>query len=204
MDNQAPPRWRYGLAIVIFIAGMAAFSYLLFNDLGSLTGSLTTVIVPGNSDLNLTEPGKYTISYEYQTIVGGRVYSSDPNPPNMYCRLLDKQTGSDIALLPPSIRTTYSVNGRSGVSLFDFNINKSGIYELSARYPEGYEGREVILAVGSDTAGGILGTVTRGLAVFFGSALLSLWISVDTYRKRKNALEQAERERDIISGRSKV
>ncbi len=191
MNNQGPPRWRYALAILIVIVGMAAFSYLLINDIGNLTNSLITVMVPGSSDLNLTEPGKYTISYEYQTIVGGRVYSSDINSPNLYCRLLEKQTRSEVALHLPSIRSTYSINGRSWVSLFDFEINRSGTYELSAWYPEGQVGQQVVLAVGPNTAGGILEIILRGLVIFLGPSLIALLIIVVTYRKRKKTLEQA-------------
>jgi len=204
MDNLDPPRWRYILAVLIFIAGQAAFIHLVISDLGGLTDSLETVVVPGSANLTFSEPGQYTIFYEYRSAVGGRIYSSDKTPPNLECRLLEKETGSEISLHPASVRTEYLIGGRSGCCLFDFEIIRPGIYELSAMYPEGQDGKEIVLAAGTDAAGDIIGIVVTGLAVSLGSMLLALWIGLDTYRKRKKALEQAEKEKSIVSGRSGI
>ncbi|MFB3766171.1 MAG: hypothetical protein ACE14P_13125 [Methanotrichaceae archaeon] len=205
MDNQVPPRWRYVLAIIIFIAGVTAFGNQLSSDLENFTNMLNTVVVPGSSNLNFSEPGKYTIFYEYQrTAEGGRFlpgHSSDVNLPNLECRLLEKQTGTEIALHPPAIRSTYSINGRSDVSIFDFDINRSGTYELSAWYPGGQAGQQVVLGVGPNTSSDIMGSIVKVLMISLGSGLLALFVVVDTYRKRKKASEQAEKERAIISGR---
>lgn len=34
------------------------------------------VVVPGSSNITLSQPGKYTIFYEYRSVVGNRIYST--------------------------------------------------------------------------------------------------------------------------------
>src|SRR3990172_6931151 len=67
--------------------------------------------------------------------------------------LVFKTTGSKIPLSHSSMNSTYSVGGRSGVSVLEFLIDKPGAYELSAWYPEGKEGTEVVLAIGHGFTG---------------------------------------------------
>jgi hypothetical protein len=76
-----PSRWFYVLGFAVLVVGPIVFSIFLFSSLLSNVSSLTQmpsiqVIVPGASDIILSETGKYTIFYEYQSVVGNRVFST--------------------------------------------------------------------------------------------------------------------------------
>ena len=194
MSNQniKPSRWYYGLAIVVFIIGGSLFTLFLFNSLSGLTGALTQVVVPVKNDITFPETGKYTIFYEYQSVVGNRLYFTGESLSGLQCTLASKVTGYRIALSRPLTRSTYSLGGRKGVSVLEFNIDQPGIYAFSASYPEGQEGPEVVLAMGQGFLKNLMGTIFSGLAIFFGSGAIAAAIIVVTSLKRQKAKKQLE------------
>ena len=203
-QNMKPSRWYYGLAIVIFIIGVSLFTLFLFNSLIGLTEALTQVVVPVNSDILLPETGKYTIFYEYQSVVGDKLYFTGEKLSGLQCTLTSKVTGYRIALSRPLTRSTYSLGGRKGVSVLEFNIDQPGIYEFSASYPGGHEGPEVVLAMGQGFLKNLMGTIFSGLAIFFGSGAIAIAIIVVTLLKRQKAKKQLENKygQDRIYGMS--
>lgn len=190
--NIKPSRWYYGLAILVFIIGGLLFAWFLFRNLNGLAERLTQVIAPGKTDITLSEPGKYTVFYEYQSVVGNRVYSTGENLSGLECTLVSKTTDSPIKLSRSSMNSTYSIGGRSGVSILEFTIEKPGLYELSGSYSEGREGPEVVLAIGHGFMGKLLGTILGGLSIFFVSAAIGVTITVMTFLKRRKAKIQLE------------
>ncbi len=194
MDNQniKPSRWYYGLAIVVFIIGGSLFTLFLFNSLSGLTGGLTQVVVPVKSDITFPETGKYTIFYEYQSVVDNRLYFTGERLSGLHCTLTSKVTGYRVALSRPLTRSTYSLGGRKGVSVLEFNIDQPGIYEFSASYPGGQEGPEVVLAMGRGFMKKLMWTIFGGLAIFFGSGAIAVAITVVTLLKREKAKKQLE------------
>lgn len=186
-EDIRPSRWYYGLAGFVFLAGGALFALLLFKNLSGLADKLKQVVVPGKSEITLTEPGGYTIFYEYQSVVGNRVYSTERNLSGLECALVSKDTRAKVALSRASTNSTYAVGGRSGESIFDFRIERPGTYELSAWYPEGREGPEVVLAVGHDFTTKLLLTIFGGLGILFGSIALAVAIALVTFIKREKA-----------------
>ena len=194
MSNQniKPSRWYYGLAIVVFIIGGSLFTLFLFNSLSGLAGVLTQVVVPVKSDITFPETGKYTIFYEYQSVGGNRLYFTGENLSGLQCTLTSKVTGYRITLSCPLTRLTYSLGGRKGVSVLEFNIDQPGIYEFSASYPGGHDGPEVVLAMGQGFLKNLMGTISSGLAIFFGSGAIAIAIIVATFLKRQKAKKQLE------------
>ncbi|MGH7890104.1 MAG: hypothetical protein ACRENF_06095, partial [Thermodesulfobacteriota bacterium] len=71
MNNQniEPRRRYYGLAVLVFVVGCALFGWFLFRNLNGLIENLTRVIVPGKAEIMLSDPGTYTIFYEYQSVL---------------------------------------------------------------------------------------------------------------------------------------
>jgi hypothetical protein len=186
-DEIKPSRWYYGLAGLVFVAGWVLFALVLFKNLSGLADKLQQVVVPGNVELTLSKPGKYTIYYEHRSVVGPRIFSTEEAMPGLECRLVSRATGSNIPLSPVTASSSYTVGGRSGVAVLDFAVDRSGVYELSAAYPEGREGPEVVLAVGQGFTQGILIAVFGGLATVFGSMGAAVAIAVITFLKRMRA-----------------
>ena len=191
-QNIKPSRWYYGLAIAVFIIGESLLAVFLFNRLTGLTEALTQIAVPVKSEIVFPEIGKYTVFYEYQSVVGDRLYFTGERFSGVHCTLTSKKTGYRIPLSRPLARSTYSFGGRKGVSVLQFNINQPGTYEFSASYPEGHEGPEVVLAMGRGFMKKLMGTIFGGLALFFGSGAIAGAITVVTLLKRQKAKKQLE------------
>jgi hypothetical protein len=179
-----PSRWYYFLAGVVFVGGMALFAWFLFKSLSGMGARLQQVVAPGETDLTLREPGNYTIFYEYQSVVGDKVYSTDQSISGLRCALVAKATNSKIPLLHSSMNSSYELNGRSGRSIFDFRIDQPGVYTLSVKYPQGQQGPEIVLAVGKDFTAALFLTILRAFALFFGSIGIAVAIMVVTLLKR--------------------
>ena len=187
-----PGRWYYGLAAAVFISGWVLFGLFLYRNLSGISSKLQQVVVPGKTQLSLNRPGSYTIYYEQESLVGSKVYSTSRSLSGLQCTVTAKGTGEEVTLSRAAVSSHYSVGGRSGYSVFDFKIDRPGIYEIAARYPEGQEGPEVVLAVGQGFTMRVLTTVFGGLAIVFGSMGLAVAIAVYTAVKRHKAMRQAQ------------
>jgi len=189
MDKEKirPSRWLYVLAGVIFIGGWVGFAVILFTSLMGIGNKMQQVVVPGRSTITLHDTGSYSIFHEYRSVVGNKVYSTGKELPGLECVLVSKSTGASVPLTPASSSETYEMGGRSGISIFEFNIHDPGEYELSASYAGGQQGPEAVLAVGHDFTLGIITTVFGSLAVVFGCIAISIALAVFTAIKRSNA-----------------
>jgi hypothetical protein len=193
-----PSRWYYVLAGLVFVGGMALFAWFLFKSLSGMGDKLQQVVAPGDTDLTLREPGNYTIFYEYQSVVGDKVYSTGQSISGLSCALVAKTTNSKIPLSRSSMNSSYVLNGRSGRSIFDFRIDQPGVYALSATYPQGQQGPEIVLAVGKDFTAGLFLTILRAFALFFGSIGIAVAIMVVTLVRRIKNKELHARARVIM------
>lgn len=189
-----PSRWFYLLGIIVIIAAPVIFGIFLFSSIMPIMSGLsqmpsTQVIVPGSSDINLSESGKYTIFYEYQSVVGNRVFSTGENLPEIRVSLVSKETSLEIPLSRPAMSMTYEVGGRSGVAVIAFAIEKPGIYELSINRTA-HQGPEIVLSIIHESIlgnffGSITGIAIGGVVIFFGSFIAGLVILILTYLKRR-------------------
>ena len=187
LQNTGPSRWYYGLAVLVMFAGMALFVVTIWKGLSAATSKLQQVAAPGQTEITLGERGEYTVFYEFKSVMDKRVYSSSESVPGLEFKLVSKSTGAEVELKPTSVNSTYAIGGRSGKSIFDFQIDQPGVYVLTTAYPRGREGDDVVLAVGNGFTGGIFKTVVGGIAVMFGSIILSILIAVMTAVKRNRA-----------------
>jgi hypothetical protein len=199
-----PSRWFYVIGIVILVGGPIISSIFLFLAVVSNIGDMTEVpsiqvVVPRTSDINLSQTGKYTIFYEYQSMVDNRIYSTAEDLPGIQVNLVSKDTGTEIPLSAASINSSYTIGGRSGIGLFSFIIDQPGVYELSASYPASVQGQQeqgqspkIVLAVFHGSAieklfGNIMGTVGGVLAIAFVPFAVGVAIIVITFLKRRKA-----------------
>jgi hypothetical protein len=173
----------------------------IFSSIDSMAAEIPSiqVVVPGSSDITLSQPGKYTVFYEYQTMVGNRIYSTGEDIPGIQVNLVSKESGDEIPLSSASVNRTYTVGSRSGIGLFDFAIDQPGTYELSASYPavQGQQqSPEIVLAVIHSSAveklfGTIMGTVAGALAIVFIPFVAGVAIIIITFIKRRKASTRA-------------
>ncbi len=195
------------IGIIVLIGGPAVASAILFSTIFSSIDSMAAeipsiqVVVPGSSDITLSQPGKYSVFYEYQSMVGNRIYSTGENIPGIQVNLVSKDTGDEIPLSGTSVNRTYTIGSRSGIGLFDFAIDQPGTYELSASYPavqgqQQEQSPEIVLAVIHGSAveklfDSIMGTVAGALAIVFIPFVVGVAIIIITFIKRRKASARA-------------
>lgn len=188
LGNIRPRKWWYVISVLIFIIGISAFVLWLVKGISGITNGSQQFVVPGKSEIFLSEPGKYEIFYEYRSVVNGKVYLTEENLSGLQCTLKDRATDQFVPMGNPSINSNYSLGGRAGISVLEFTVKKAGIYDLSAQYSSGKEGQEVVLAIGKGIGGKISGVIIVGIAIFLLTIALSIIVFVVTFLMRRRVI----------------
>ena len=163
-----PSIWYYGLSILIIIVGFIAFAGFIFTSVSDMGESLMQVVVPGSADLDLKEPGEYTIFYENQTYFNGKFYSTGEQISGLQIQVSEIATGSYLTIYSAPGSFTYDLGSRNGRAITSFKVERPGTYRIKASYSEG-SGPDVVLAVGKGIVEGIF---TRVLTSFAGLFLV--------------------------------
>lgn len=185
--DPGPSRWYYALAVVLCLAGAGLAGISFWRSIVRVGSDLTQMVAPGARDLRLAEPGNYSIYLEYRSVVGNRVYVTEPHLSGLEVALTSRASGAPVALQRPSGTSTYTVQSREGVAVFNFHIEQPGLYQLAARYPAEQSGPEVVLAVGRGLFGQVLGVLVRGFALLAVFGGIGVAIAVKTDQRRRHA-----------------
>lgn len=183
---KAPSRSHYVIGVTVWIVGLVLFAILLRTPRKAIPPEIQ-IVVPGSNDLYLPEPGKYTIFYEYSSIIGDKTYSIGEQLSPMLAGLQSRQYYKIFELSRPSRRMRYEVGGRAGVSLFEFEIESPGNYLFSAEYEGDVSGPDVVFAIGKLKT---LGTRPTGLGTFFGILIIGGFIIIRTFFRRRKIRKQ--------------
>ena len=173
MTRIRPSLWHCLWGVPFFLIGIAFFAYTLVDGISHSMDSLTQIVVPGSTELNL-QPARYTVFLEEETTVNGKIYSTTQSVAGLTCRVNSVQNGAAISNERPGGNTTYSVNGRSGHSVLEFPIQQNGKYKFACDYGDSPRGPDVVVAVGSGVGEALTRTVFVGLASFFGGIFAGL------------------------------
>ena len=181
------------VGIAVLIAGFVVFGVFLFTRITSMAPDIQ-VVVPGTQEIQLADSGKYTVFYEYRSVVDNKVYSTGESLSGMVVTLKSKEDSREVAMSSPSGTSTYEIGGRAGVSMLEFQIEEPGTYILSADYVGGGGGPDVVLAIGKFS---ILGTILIALGIFFGTLIVGGgtlvvggFITVRAFLERRRATTQ--------------
>lgn len=181
-----PSKIFYVVSGVILVIGIILFVIILISGIFSSVNKINNqVIVPGTKTIELKEAGKYSIFFEYRSVIDGKVFETN-NISGLMCTLRNTETDEFIKLDNASVNSTYSVNGREGKSLFEFAINETGKYELKAWYETG-DGEEAVLAIGKGFGMALVRTIVTSIGTLFVSFGVSFVIFIVTFIKRKKA-----------------
>ena len=194
-DNAIKPGiWLYFLSIFIFFGGITLFIVFLFVRIYGISSGLTQVKIPGAAELTLSDSGGYTVFLEKQSTLSGQIFDVSA----LNCKLANKETAEELPLVPATSNSNYNINGRSGVSILEFNLDKPGVYRFSAVYPAGQSGPTAVLAIGHGFLTQLFVTIFGGFVILGGSIFLSFVLGIWTFIKRyqaKQALAPAPPER---------
>jgi hypothetical protein len=187
-----PSRAGYVIAVLVFLlgcliaAGLAGwFAWSMF----SLVSDFQRIVVPGTTQIRLNEPGGYTIYYEHDTEFAGQTYRTGESLPPLDIQVVEVSTGQPVSVRTPLADTNYDIQSRAGQSLMVFDIDRAGDYEITAEYPPGVDGPEVVLAIGSGIGANIafgVGALLGSIGIFCGATLLVIAIVAVTFWRRRS------------------
>jgi hypothetical protein len=178
-----PSRLWYAASAAIVLIGIALGVAFLWPRLAGLGDDFVRVVVPGAHEIELPEPGSYTIFHEPTGTIDGVLYSaSDVSGLRV---ALSTAGGDEIALDPAAVSSRYSFGGRTGFSVFGFEIAEAGTYRLSASYDDGRTEPSTILAISSGFVGKLVTTILGFMAILLGSILLAVGIGITTFVRRR-------------------
>lgn len=188
MDTEVikPGKVFYLVSGAVFVIGIILFVVLLLTGITSSVNRLDTrIVVPGTQTIELKETGKYSIYFEYRSVLDGKVYETE-SIVGLMCSLKNTETGQSVNLSNSIINSNYSISGRQGKSIFDFDINKPGKYEFKAWY-KSERGEEAVLAIGKGFGGSLVRTILLCIGVLIISLGASIAIFVVTLVRRNRA-----------------
>ena len=181
-----PSKIFYVVSGVILVIGIILFVIILISGIFSSVDKINNrVIVPGTKMVELKETGKYSIYFEYRSVIDGKVFETN-NISGLMCSLRNTETDEFIKLNNPLVNSSYSVSSREGKSIFEFDINETGKYELKAWYETG-KGEEAVLAIGKGFGMELARTIILSIGTLFASFGVSIAIFIVTLVKRNRA-----------------
>jgi len=179
--RRGPTRWWYALAVLPVICGFVVMGVVLFTQLSKLDDGLEQIVVPGARELRL-EPGHHTVFLEYRSVVNGRAYRVD-QVSGLSVRVASAD-GASVPVTAPMSSAYYSLGGRQGEAINVFDVERAGIYRISADY-DGAEGPQTVIAVGQGFMGTLLATILAGLGSVLLGFVLSAAVVIGVYLARR-------------------
>jgi hypothetical protein len=189
-DRIKPGRWWYVLAVFLALAGPVAGFALMLSTVWTIlhTGDeFTRLVVPGEHELQLSEPGPYAIYHEYQGVLNDRTYCNPVHLPRFKLRLVSRQTGAEVPVELAAVSSKYQRGNRAGMEFFQFRISTPGQYMLLMQYRSGASRPQTVLAIGKDASEQLGIRAVVGLALLVGGPLLAIIVASVTFLRRRRA-----------------
>jgi len=181
-----PGRKWYAIALLVVVAGTALAGVVAYTRLNGLAGELAQVVVPGETNLTLSQAGTYTVYLERESVVDGVVYTTSGDVQGLRVRV-SSSSGTPIEIGNPSMTSNYSIAGRAGSAVLSFTVSEPGQYHFAARYSDGRTEPQAVLAVGLGVAEKILTTILQAMGIGFLGFVTGVIVAVITFMKRRKA-----------------
>lgn len=190
------PSWVWylvaGLVALAAVAGaivLAALGVVRFFD---RIDDLQRVVVPGESTVEIDDPGGYTIYFEYRGAAGGEDFLDGEDPPQGLQVEVTGPDGQPVPIEPYSGRFVYADGDNEGSAQWTFDAPQAGAYVVRGTYAgEPSAQPQVVLAVGGSLAGGLVGYVVGAVAVAGIGLLIALVVLIVTVIRRSRSKREA-------------
>jgi hypothetical protein len=90
-----PGRWLYAVAALFLIVGVLSL-VVLFRNVSGFAGDAIRVAAPGQSEITISESGKYVIAYEHRSVLDGKVITASEEVPAMNVAVLAADTKAEV------------------------------------------------------------------------------------------------------------
>jgi hypothetical protein len=169
---------------LVVVAGAVVFAVSLLIELGSYKPNIR-VVVPGTHRIELDDPGEYTVYYEYESVIQGRVFSSDRTLSGVLVWITRVGEPDPLKLTHVSERESYETGRYAGGSILTFEAEEPGTYEITGVYPGRFQtGDSIVLAVGRPS---LLRPVLSVLVFLLAGLLIGGFVIVRTFVRRRSA-----------------
>jgi hypothetical protein len=185
-DPIRPPASYYWFAAPFPVIGIGLFPFTLFHGIFHITDGLMQVVVPGTAEL-LLKKDLYTVFLEKQSVVDGKIYSTQDPVDALACSAKSKSTGEMTNMRRASSSITYNLGSRSGRSVLAFDAPEDGVYEFECKYSEDRKGPETVVAVGTGVGERILKMLLTCLGAMFGGVAVAICVFLVVLLLRKRA-----------------
>jgi hypothetical protein len=182
-----PSNAWYGLAGAFLVAGIAVFIWLIASGVTGMQTGFQRGVVPGKIELQVGEPGTYVIYHEYQSVIDGKIFRNASGHPPLAVEVISRESGATVDLQAATMNSTYTINSRSGRSMLSFEADQPGAYTLTAAYPAGSAGPEVVLAVGRGIGFGRAARIIGAIASLFTGGALAVLTGIITFVRQRQA-----------------
>jgi hypothetical protein len=186
-ERLAPSRLWYVLAVAAALGGFIAMGAFLLVRIPEISSGTHRVLVPGNEEITLAGPGKYTIFHENRSMLNGQVFNSS-SIAGLRVSLTSVETGAQVLLGPTSMNSTYSYGSRRGYSILGFKIEKAGRYRIATAFDDGQNTPRTVLAISKDFGVKLFTTIAGALGLAFGGIILAVILTVVITRWRRQAI----------------
>lgn len=189
-QDWGPGRAGYAVAAAIFVAGTvvaAVFLGVVIYNIASLDDEMDRVPIPGTTEVNLDNTGRYTAFYERQESLPDRGFETSGDAPGIEIEVTAVDSGESISVSDHFGDVNYDFWSRSGRSVASFWIDQPGIYEISVDYVDAADQEDAMLALGEGIGTTIIFTVLAALgsgAFFCGTVGVALIILIITLVRR--------------------
>jgi len=157
-----PSRFWYLVSVILILGGLAlaigpTVSVIMHRS------PPVQFVAPGTKEINVVEPGTYTLWNDYEAIFQGRSYSTPSNslPDGLHVKLRRKDTGANLEM-----RSSFGTYMRSGStasrSIGCFALKQPSRYELSVTNPSS---NPLLFSFGKDWLSSALLFGTGGLFI---------------------------------------
>lgn len=186
--RQAPGRFWYLVALVLFIGSMLAPGVIVLLTVFGGGDNVLRLVAPETKTLRL-ERGTYSIFSDSRAVVDGEVVISQGSISGLRVTIRSA-AGAEIPVVASSVPSRYSYGGQSGFSIFEFRIPETGNYSVSATYREASNNQRGLLSIRKDFLGGLLGSIFASVGVALVGTFLAVFIFLRTLWRRASVFRQ--------------
>jgi hypothetical protein len=172
----------YALGALIIIGGLVASVNGALRDVAALQADFVRFIAPGTTDLHVRTPGQYVVYYERKSVVEGDSFATAPTT-DIKCAVTSKQSGSAVALEPPTLDAEYDFGGKAGKAIEQFFAPQMGTYVITCGYPGG-KGARIALAIAPPVAPDLASALLKWLAISFACIGIGMVVLIVTLVRR--------------------
>lgn len=182
-----PSRWYYGLGALVFFVGTAVCALIAITQFYRYFEEPKQIVIPGEKVLSFEKKGRYTLYYEYLSVVDGRVFDTGKSFIDIDPMLSHTESGVEVPFSRARITFNRYIFGeyRDAIALLNFRIDTTGDYYFHADFINKDEPPEVVLSVAPDYIFIALRTAAITIPIGLMTLIASVMVVTITYFRRR-------------------